>query len=219
MIVDADVGKRLSVQVIGWNTETATLGATSETTSPVAAAPRFTTAATPTMAGSARVGATLTLSTGEWQPDPDYISAQWLRDGTPIDGATEAGYTLASADLGAVMSVRVTGSKAGYASASRTSAATGKVAAGVLSGVKPKVSGKPKVGRTLTANPGTWGPAGVVLTFKWYRGSKAIKGATTDTYRLTRADKGKRLKVKVTGRLDGYTTLTKTSARTARVKK
>ena len=41
--------------------------------------------------------------------------------------------------------------------------------------------------------------------------------ATAATYLLAKADMGKRLKVKVTGRLDGWTTASKTSKRTGKV--
>jgi hypothetical protein len=58
----------------------------------------------------------------------------------------------------------------------------------------------------------------VNLTYQWYRGSTAIKGATKKTYKLTAADKGKTVKVKVTGAKSGFTTVSKTSKATAKVK-
>ncbi|MGC3993956.1 MAG: hypothetical protein QM779_07620 [Propionicimonas sp.] len=82
----------------------------------------------------------------------------------------------------------------------------------------PKISGKTRVGETLTAKPGTWAPAGVTFTYQWYRGSKKIADATSSDYVLTAADKGRRIKVKVTGALDGYQSVTKTSKVTAKVK-
>ena len=47
---------------------------------------------------------------------------------------------------------------------------------------------------------------------QWLRDGKAIRGATKMTYALTTADRGDRISVQVTGRLTGYTTLTRTSA-------
>jgi len=44
-----------------------------------------------------------------------------------------------------------------------------------------------------------------------------IKRATALTYTLVKADKGKKIRVKVTGRNTGYTTLTRTSAKTRTV--
>ncbi|MCW3157451.1 hypothetical protein [Micropruina sonneratiae] len=87
-----------------------------------------------------------------------------------------------------------------------------------LTAATPKISGTAKVGKTLTAKAGTW-TSGAKLTYQWYRGSSKISGATKSTYKLTSASKGKNLKVKVTGKKAGYTTVTKTSAATATVKK
>jgi hypothetical protein len=62
----------------------------------------------------------------------------------------------------------------------------------------PTVSGTPKVGRTLTATAGTWDPAEVTTAFQWLRGGEPIEGATSPTYRVTRADVGTVLSVRVT---------------------
>lgn len=76
----------------------------------------------------------------------------------------------------------------------------------------PKITGTKKVGKTLTAKPGTWKPSGVKRSYQWYRGSAKIDGATKSTYQLTSRDKGKKITVKVTGRAPGFATKTKTSA-------
>jgi len=83
----------------------------------------LTAAPTPTVSGSAQVGSTLTTGTGEWKPAPVTLAYQWLRDGNAISGATKSSYQLTAADAGRKISVTVTGSKSGYASASKTSAA------------------------------------------------------------------------------------------------
>lgn len=88
---------------------------------------------------------------------------------------------------------------------------------------KPKVTGKAKVGKTLTAKPGQWKPATVALSYQWFRCSaqgkacKAITKATKKTYLLVKADKGKRLYVKVTGKKAGYATVAKISATTPKI--
>jgi Cutinase len=76
----------------------------------------------------------------------------------------------------------------------------------------PKVTGKLKIGSTLTAHPGSWAPAPVNLTYRWYRGATSITGATKATYRTTKTDAGKKVTVRVTGTKTGYRTVTKTSA-------
>lgn len=75
----------------------------------------------------------------------------------------------------------------------------------------PKISGKAAVKSKLTAKAGTWKPGTVKLSYQWLRSSKAIKGATKSTYTVTKADAGKKITVKVTGKRSGYTTASKTS--------
>ncbi|WP_291052443.1 Ig-like domain-containing protein [Herbiconiux sp.] len=81
----------------------------------------------------------------------------------------------------------------------------------------PTISGTAKVGKTLTANPGAWGPAPVTLSYQWKRGGVSIPGATKASYLVTGADAGRTLTVAVTGAKKTYTTVTKASAPTALV--
>jgi beta-glucosidase len=73
-----------------------------------------------------------------------------------------------------------------------------------------KISGKAKVGVTLKAKRAGW-TAGVTYTYRWYRAGKAIKGATKASYKVTKADRGKSIKVKVTAKKTGWTAASKTS--------
>jgi len=82
----------------------------------------------------------------------------------------------------------------------------------------PKISGTAKVGRYLKAVPGTWKPSGVKLSYRWYRGSSKISGATRSSYKLTSKDRGRTIKVTVTGTKTGYLTVVKASKATSRVK-
>lgn len=52
----------------------------------------------------------------------------------------------------------------------------------------------------------------MTLSYQWYRGSTAIKGATKATYKVTSSDGGKALKVVVTGSKSGYATVKVASA-------
>ncbi|MBT0994906.1 carboxypeptidase regulatory-like domain-containing protein [Cellulomonas sp. DKR-3] len=175
----------------------------------------FTTVA-PGVAGTAVVGKTLTAKVGVWTPTPTRTSYQWYRSGSPIAGATAATYRLTAADRGRLIKVRVTGSRAGYDTASRTSAPTTAVK-GVLTSVEPTVSGTPRVGATLTAKVGAWKPSGVTFAYRWFRDGVAISGATAKTYTPRSVDRGHRLHVKVTGARAGYVSQSRTSATTSRV--
>lgn len=86
-----------------------------------------------------------------------------------------------------------------------------------LTAPTPKISGTAKVGKKLTARPGTW-TSGTALTYQWYANGARIAGATKKVYTLKAAQRGTKIKVKVTGKKSGYTTTTKTSAATSTVK-
>jgi hypothetical protein len=93
---------------------------------------------------------------------------------------------------------------------------TTAVKAGTLTTGTPTVSGTLAVGGTVTAKPGTW-TAGTVFAYQWYADGKAISKATASTYRIPSSLVGKRLSVRATGKLAGYTSVTKGSASTAKV--
>lgn len=76
----------------------------------------------PKVTGTATVGKTLTASAGFLGPWNEQLTYRWLRNGAATTGATASSYTLAAADLGKQISVRVTGqnTKAGTWTAGTT---------------------------------------------------------------------------------------------------
>ncbi|CAN7460242.1 carboxypeptidase regulatory-like domain-containing protein [Terrabacter sp. LjRoot27] len=208
------VGKRVTLRMAGWTENNGSLQQAAS--GPVVTAGTLT-AATPTVTGTARVGTALTAAPGTWGPAPVSLAYQWLAGGVAVSGATASTFTPTATELGKTVTVRVTGSKAGYTSVSRTSAATAAVVAGTLTAPTPTISGTKAVGYTLTAVPGSWGPAPVTLTYQWYRSGTAISGATASTYTLTTADQTKTMTVKVTGTKAGFTSAARTSAATTAV--
>jgi hypothetical protein len=90
------------------------------------------------------------------------------------------------------------------------------VAPGVLSRTKPVITGTPKVGKKLKAVPGLW-TTGTTFSYAWYADGKRIKHESASHLTLTKAQKGKRITVRVTGSKPGYVTASKTSARTTMV--
>jgi len=188
-------------------------------TTPTVATPALV-AAVPTISGTKKVGSKLTVKLGSWTPAPDALAYQWLNNGKPITGATKSSYTLPSSALSDKISVVVTGAKAGYTSATATST-TVTIAKGTLKSATPKITGAKKVGKKLTAKKGTW-TSGTKLSYTWYRytGGKAkkIAKATKSTYALKAADKGKKIRVTVTGKKSGYTTKVATSKWTAKTR-
>jgi hypothetical protein len=69
---------------------------------------------------------------------------------------------------------------------------------------KPRVVGKARVGQVLKATRGVWSPAASSYQFRWLRDGKTIKKATKVAYRLTRADKRKKISVRVIVKRSGY---------------
>lgn len=75
----------------------------------------------------------------------------------------------------------------------------------------PIISGATTVGSRLLVETGTWSPDALHFDYQWQRTGKPIPGATKAAYRLTKADKGKAISVKVTGSKTGYVSAAKTS--------
>lgn len=155
-------------------------------------------------------GTTLTARAGTWAPGAK-LSYQWRRSGAAIAGATKTTYKVAPADAGAKLTVTVTGTLANYPTTSQVSNPTNAVPYLKLKAGKIKFSGKAKVGKKLTAKPSKW-PKGVSYRYQWYAKGSAIKGATGKTFKLTKAQKGKKVKVTVTVRKAGYAAVAKSSS-------
>ncbi|MDR1791012.1 MAG: WD40 repeat domain-containing protein, partial [Propionibacteriaceae bacterium] len=170
----------------------------------------FKKAPVPKISGVKKVGRKLTAKAGTWSPAAQ-LTYNWYRNGKAIAGAYKSTYTLTAKDLGKKITVKVTGYRNNYAKTPKKSVATVKIGLGELI-LKPApiISGTGKVGSTLTAKAGTWKPA-VKKAYQWYRNGKAIKGATKSTYKLVKADAGKKITVKLTATKAGYKTVAKTS--------
>ena len=164
----------------------------------------------PVIAGTAKVGQTLTANEKTWD-DGVTFEYQWFAAGKAINGATEKTFALTAAQLGKAITVKVTGSLEGYVSVTKTSAATAKVAVGVMNiAAVPLIVGTPKAGKAVTVNTGAWVP-GAKLTIVWLLDGKAIKGAKGTTVTLAKTAKGHKLSVSVTGAAAGYISTTKVS--------
>jgi hypothetical protein len=76
----------------------------------------------PSISGTASVGDALKCSNGAWSNSPTGYEYKWLRDGTAIDGATDASYTVATADAGHTLTCQVIAANQGGFSQPSTSA-------------------------------------------------------------------------------------------------
>ncbi|HET9419772.1 MAG TPA: hypothetical protein VFO49_01460, partial [Nocardioides sp.] len=64
----------------------------------------------PQVTGQPMFDRVLRASPGVWDPADVDVAYRWLRDGTPIAGATERRYTLSATDLGTRVTCAVTAS-------------------------------------------------------------------------------------------------------------
>lgn len=171
---------------------------------------------TPKINGTVKVGALVGATTGHFSPTAS-VTYRWKANGNPISGATGRTYRIPSRLHGDKLTVTVTGTRAGYTTKSITSASS-VVMKPFDRASSPTISGTVRVGQTLTANRGTWSPTPSVVTYQWRAEGRAIPGATSRTYKLTRADHGKNISVQIVGRKYAYLPTTRRSAATDTVK-
>jgi subtilisin family serine protease len=92
---------------------------------------------------------------------------------------------------------------------------------------RPRLHGRSVVGRRLRIAPGVWSPEALRLSYQWRRcsstggGCRTIRGARGQTHRLTRRDRGRRLRGVVVAANAGGTAraLTRTSALVRRARR
>jgi hypothetical protein len=212
----ARVGAHLSVAVTGSAEGFTTVARISEQTDPVVLG-NLSSTPDPVIAGTPQVGILLTAIPGDWDSGTE-LGYQWLADGDEIEGATSSEFVPGADQLGAVLSVTVTGTKDGYVTVVKTSDETDEVAIGQLTLTPvPQLSGSaPQVGVQLTAVPGRWDD-GVTFSYRWLADGEVIDGATSATFTPAAAQLDASIKVEVTGSKAGYEAITRSSASTSAI--
>jgi len=214
--VGADLGAEVSVRVTATLSGYATTSVVSNAITPVMQ--NYLWVGKPTFDTTFEVGDTVWASEGLWDPTPDSISYQWLRNGVPISGATSENYIATASDNGKSLSLRVTGHRVGYNDATVESATTVVAPGQFFDRPVPTISGSTYLGATLTANTGAWTPTPTSYAYQWYRSGAAISGATAKTYKITASDASKKMSVKVTASRSGFVSVAKTSGSVTLVK-
>src|SRR6478735_6423689 len=159
----------------------------------------------PTITGTAKVGSTLTVSRGTWNPTDATFAYQWKANGVAIAGATSTTLKPALAHVGKRITVQVTASHPGYTSVAALSASTAAVLPGVLSNTTaPAIKGDPRVDSILEADPGTWTPTPDTIGYQWRAGGAVIAGATGQTLAVGPELVGKAITVTVNATKTGY---------------
>lgn len=183
-----------------------------------------------TVGGSARPFETAQAVVSGFSPTPNGVRYQWYANGAPIPHEESATFDVPLSLAGAALSVQVTGYAAGRAPSAPVMSPAVTVAPAIFyvatgTANRAVISGSARTGKVLTATGLNWvgddgrPPAGLASTFQWYRGSKAIKGATGASYQLKAADLGQFIAVRNYATAPGFETGRSTSDSTARVKK
>ena len=90
------------------------------------------------------------------------------------------------------------------------------VAPGRLTLARPRIAGRPVVGRRLVVR--TVATPGARLRVRWYADGRVVRGATTRSLRLTGRMRGHRISVRVTASRAAHTTVRRASAPTRPVR-
>jgi hypothetical protein len=168
----------------------------------------------PVVSGVARVGETLTSSTGTWTGQGSFTyEYQWQRCDSAgagcsdIEGATSSSYTVVEADTAKTLRAIVAASGS-WGTGRAPSEVTATVVAPLLPPINlsvPSIEGVDVEGQALSAEPGTWeGTSPLTYHFQWRRCNgeaaecESVTGATAASYRLAPADVGKTILVTVT---------------------
>ncbi|MFJ5957829.1 FG-GAP-like repeat-containing protein [Paenarthrobacter sp. NPDC092416] len=148
----------------------------------------------PVLSGVPKYNESLSTDNGQWTHPPTGFTYQWLRNGTPIPGATLNNYRVGEPDLDQNLSVRVTATLAGYRAVSASSLPVTPTSP--ITATAPTIQGKMTVGEKLTgtfteASVSTGSaPGPVTVKYEWVRNGTPINGAVSKTYTLTAADRG-----------------------------
>jgi len=191
---DKDLGKRLMVRVTPLGQDPKLAGVLSDPTEAVV--PGTFSPLLPKITGDPKVGKKLTV--GPLEPSDGTVTVTWLRDGKST-GRIGPSYVPVVEDLRTRISARVTQTASGYETLTEVTAPTAAVTSQRhLFATKPLARGTVKVGQKLRAKPGTW-TAGTTFRYQWYAAGKKIPGATKSSFRVTKAQRGKLMRVRVTG--------------------
>ena len=184
VLVSADVGRRLRVEVTGTNDD-GTATALSAATAVVAGGQPVNTQE-PRISGTTVEGETLSTTSGSWSGDtPITFAYRWVRCGSDggnadgsncssISGATSSTYKVDDSDVGRRLRARVT-AKNSAGSTTVASNPTGTIASKASTGppvntAEPRISGSATQGRTLSTSTGSWtGAQPISFAYQWVR--------------------------------------------------
>jgi hypothetical protein len=212
LLVSADSGQEIAFEVtpvaasgVGVGVPVVSTGVTIDNSPPRAISP----AIIDENGGNALVGDQLRGDYTYSDPDNDAQGQslfRWLRNGSPISGATAFTYTLSAADSGQsitfeVTPVAVSGVSTGTAVVSNELEVANSAPEASDVSISDGNGGSVIVGDVLTGNytySDQDGDAEGPSAFRWLRNGSAISGATAQSYTVTSADGGQEITFEVT---------------------
>lgn len=125
----SELGRRISVRVDVDLPNTVVTNEGDATTAPTRAVARGTNAllSSRRVSGTARVGKRLTVASPRWRAPGTRTTYRWYAGGKRVPGATGRSFRPARSQKGKRLTVRLTATAPGYATTSRTTAATARV--------------------------------------------------------------------------------------------
>lgn len=197
-----EVGKKLTARITASRNGFTSATADTPASDPVAKG-EFAAIAEPQLDGVPELDKTLTVTAQDWSPSPATTKIKWFADGKRIKGVKTPSLTLQEEQVDAKIHVKLVAKAPGYVKATKESVPTAPVTAGrVEFRSETEVRGKPRVGNTLTAEPGVVEPSTATTTVEWLRGETVV--GTGTTYVVQPGDIGQRLRVRTTASLASY---------------
>jgi len=185
VVTAGDAGKRLSVRVLGLDSSGIPVewaGVRSLETDAVQKGAAAAPLSAPVIAGTPRVGQTVTVSNGDWDLPGLSYAYRWVRTAgevTQVVG-TKSSYTLTTKDVAAAITVEVTASRRGFDSETIAVPVAAVQPSTALKQTKKSVLSATETGYSITK--GVWTPKPASVTYQWQVGGTAVEGATAATF-------------------------------------
>jgi surface antigen len=169
--------------------------ATSAASAPVAEG-TFAVVPPTTVSGTPVVGQVLRAAPGAFVPAPEELAVQWRVDGEILSRSRTL--TIDESLVGKTITAVAVARRTGYVRATSPSAPVGPVLVGAVEMTEPyDVSGRPRVGETVSITPGAFTPPDATVSYAWLRDGVAIPGATATSYVLQPGDAGRQVAARV----------------------
>ncbi|MDQ6525758.1 hypothetical protein RB608_19235 [Nocardioides sp. LHD-245] len=211
-VQSADLGKTIAMDAFAVAPDPSYLDTVSARVGSVKVEPHvFQTQKSPAVTGTVDVGGTLTITDGTVTPTTPPAGSHWTVDGAVV--ATGNLLTLTRAHAGGVVACYQVFTRPTYADLTLPCIFPGGTTTVTIPGTRTggsgsdaawtidtpaAIKGKAKPGKTLRAVLPQVSTPAAGYRYQWLRNNKPIKKATRATYQIRKADRGRRIAVRIT---------------------